>query len=79
MSRPPLDSTHFGTNTTNGTTSPIDLIPVRTKTPEPTPQTRPIDSSTPLTDSSEQNGKAHVPGDQDPDPSSSDSSLKKSN
>ena len=41
MSRPPLDSTPFGANTTNGTTSPIDLIPVRTKIPDPTPQTVP--------------------------------------
>ena len=28
MSRPPLDSTPLGTNTINGTTSPIDTIPV---------------------------------------------------
>ena len=31
ISRPPLDSTSLGTNMTNRTTSPIDLIPVRTK------------------------------------------------
>ena len=36
MSRPPLESTPIGTNTTNSKTSPIDLIPVRTKTPNPT-------------------------------------------
>ena len=40
MSRPTLDSTPLGTNTTNVTTSPIDSIPVRTKTPELTPLTR---------------------------------------
>ena len=39
MSRPSLDSTPLGTNTTNGTTSPIDSIPFRPKTPEPTPLT----------------------------------------
>ena len=37
MSRPHLDSTPIGTNTTNGTTSSIDLIPIGKKTPEPTP------------------------------------------
>ena len=31
MSRPTLDSTTLGTNMTNGTTSPIDLIPVGKK------------------------------------------------
>ena len=40
-SRPTLDSTPFGTDTTNGKTSPIDSIPVRTKTPDPTLLTRP--------------------------------------
>ena len=60
MSQPTLDSTPLGTNTTNGTTSPIDSIPVK-KTPEPTPLTRP-------TELSEQNGKAHVPGEPYPDP-----------
>ena len=64
MSQPPSDSTPLGTNTTNRTTSPNDLIPVGTKTPEPTPLTRP-------TGFSEKNGKAHVPGDLYPDPSSS--------
>ena len=39
MSRPPLDSTPLGTNMTNGTTSPSDLIPVRTKSPKPMPLT----------------------------------------
>ena len=33
MSPPPLDSSPIGTNTTNGTTSPIDSIPIRKKTP----------------------------------------------
>ena len=72
MSRPHLDFTTLGMNTTNGTTSPIDSIPVGTKTPEPTPLIQP----TGLLD---QNGKTHVPGDPDPDPSSSDSLSKKSN
>ena len=72
MSRPPLESTALGTKTTNGTTSPIDSIPVGTKTPEPTPLIPPIDLT-------EQNGKAHVTGEPDPDPSLSDSSLKKYN
>ena len=55
---------------TNGTTSPIDSIPVGTKTSESKPLTSP-------TDFPEQNGKARVPGDPDPDPSSSDSSPNK--
>ena len=41
MSRPPLDSTPIGTNTTNGKTSQLDSIPIGTKTPEYMPQTRP--------------------------------------
>ena len=41
MSRPPLYSTPTGTNMTNRTTSPIDLITIEKQTPEPTPQTRP--------------------------------------
>ena len=49
--------------------SPIDSILFRTKIPEPTPLTRP-------TEFPEQNEKAHVPGDPDPDPSFSDSSKK---
>ena len=72
MSQPTLDSTLLDTNTTNGKTSPIDSILVGTKTPEPTPLTRP-------TELSEQNGKAPVPGDLDPDPSSSESSSNKYN
>ena len=72
MSQPHLNLTPLGTNTTNGKTSPIHLIPVGTKTPEPMPLTRP-------TELPEQNGKAHVPGEPDPDPSSSDSSSKGSN
>ena len=46
---------------------------------EPMPRTRPTDSPTPPTDSSEKNGKAHVPGEPDPDPSFLDSPSKKSN
>ena len=79
MSRPPLYLTHFGKNTTNGTTSPIDLVSVGTKTPEPTLQTRPTDSPTLPTNLPEQNGKAHVPGDSDLDPSWSYSSSNKYN
>ena len=41
MSRPNLDLTPLGKNTTNGTMSPIDAIPFGTRTPEPTPLTRP--------------------------------------
>ena len=67
-----MDSTTLDTNTTNGKKSPIDSIPVETKTPDPMPLTRP-------TEPPEQNGKAHVPGDPDPDPSLSESSSKKSN
>ena len=72
MSRPTLDSNPLGTNTINRKTSPIDLIPVVTKTPETTPLTRP-------TESPDQNGKAYVPGEPDPDLSSSDSSSNKYN
>ena len=79
MTRPTLDSTHIGMNTTNGTTSPIDSIPVVTKTPEPMPMTPPTDFPTLPMDFPEQKGKAHVSGDPDPDLSSSDSSVKKSN
>ena len=72
MSLPPLDSTPLGTNKNNRTTSPIDLIQVVTKTPEPTPLTKP-------TDFLEQYGKAHVPVEPDPYPSSSDSPGNKYN
>ena len=79
MNRPPLDSNPLGTNTTNGTTSPRDSIPVGAKSPEPTPLTLTMDSPTLPTDFPDQNGKVHVPGDPDPDPSLSNSSSKKSN
>ena len=72
MSRPRLDSTTLGTNTTNRTTSPIDLIPAKTKMPEPMPLIQ-------LTNLPEQNGKLHIPGYQDPDPVLSESSSKKPN
>ena len=72
VSQSTLDSPHIGTNTTNRTMSLSDLIPVRTKTPDPTPLTRP-------TEFPEKNGKAHILGDPDPDPSLSDSSSKKYN
>ena len=51
MSLPTLDSTPLDTNNNKGTTSPIESIPVGTKTPQPTPLTRP-------TEFSEQNGKS---------------------
>ena len=79
MSLPALDSTPLGMNMTNGTTSPIDSIPVRTKTPEPTPLTPPKYLPRLPKDLQEKSGKAHVLGDLDPDPSSSDSSSNKSN
>ena len=44
MSRPPLKLTPLGTDITNGTTSPSDLIQVRTKLPELTPLTLPTDA-----------------------------------
>ena len=59
-------------NRTNRTTSPIDSIPVGTKTPDPTPLTQPMEFP-------EKDGKVHLPGDPDPDPSLSDSLSKKSN
>ena len=51
MSLPPLDLTSFDTNTTNGTMSTINSIPVGTKTPDPTPLKRPTDLSTRPTES----------------------------
>ena len=63
MSRPPLDSIPFGNNKK---TTPIDSIPVRTKTPDLTPRTRPTDSPTLTRDSSEQKREAHIRGDPDP-------------
>ena len=79
MSQPHLDSNHFGTKITNGTTSPIDSIPDGTKTPDPIPLTRPTYLSTRPTDSSDQKGKSQVPGDPEPDPSLSDPPSNKSN
>ena len=70
MSQPTLDSTPIVKNTTNRTTSLMDSIKVGTKTPDPMPLTKP-------TEFPEKNGRAHVPNDPDPDPSLSDSSLKK--
>ena len=64
MSRPPLDSASIGMDTTKRTTSPIHSITAGTKTPEPTPLTG-------TTELPEKNGKAHVPGEPYPDPSSS--------
>ena len=78
MSPPPLDSTPFGMNTTFRITSPIDSIPVVTKTPDPTLQTRPMEFSTRPTDSSNQKLKVHVPADLESDLSLSDSSSNES-
>ena len=74
-----MDSTPFGTKTTNGKMSPIDSVPVGGKTPDPTTRTRPMGSPKLPTDLPEQNGKSYVPGDTYLDPSSSDSSWNKSN
>ena len=68
MSQPTLDSTPIGKNTTNGTTSQIDLILIIIKLPDPTPLTLSMDSPELPTNFTEENGKAHLPGDQDPDP-----------
>ena len=43
MSRPPLNSNPIVTNTTNVKTSPIDSIHIRTKTPDPTLCTQPME------------------------------------
>ena len=72
MSGPPLDSTAIGKNMTNGTMSTIDSIKVGTKSPAPIPLTRP-------TELPEQNENFHVPGELNPDPSSSESSTNKYN
>ena len=77
MSRLSFDLTPLGMNTTNGTMSPIDLISIGTKLPEPTPLTLTTDSPTLPTNFPEENEKLSVPGDLDPDLSLSDSSLKK--
>ena len=77
MSRSPLDTITFGTNTTIVTLSPNDSIPVRTKTPYLTTLTRPANYPTRPTDVSNRKGKEHVPADPESDPSLSDSSLSK--
>ena len=79
MSQQPLKSITFGTNPTKGTMSPIDSVPVDTKTPDSTPLTPPIHSPTRPTDSPEQKLKVRIPAERNPDPSSSDSSSRKSN
>ena len=68
----------IGTNTTKGTTSPIDSIPVRTKTPHPTPRTQPTELSTQPTDPSKRKEKAYLPADPESNPSFSDSSSSES-
>ena len=73
MSRLPLDLNHFGTNTINGTMSPIESITVRVKVTYPAPLTLLTNSAIRQTDSLEQKGKEQVPTDAESDPSSSDS------
>ena len=67
MSRSPLDSNLLGKNTTNITMSIIESITVGTRTQDPISLIQP-------TEFPEQNGKAHIPGEPDPDLSSQDSS-----
>ena len=45
MSRPPLDLTHIGTNTTKEKISYLGSTPVSTKIPDPKALTRPTESS----------------------------------
>ena len=45
MSRPPLDSTPFGTDTTNEKISHLESTPVGEKIPDPKPLKRPTESS----------------------------------
>ena len=84
MSQPPLKSTTFGMNTTRRTISSIESIPIRTKTPEPAPltrptysSTRPMESPTRTTDPSKGRVKAHVPVEPESYSSLSDSSSNK--
>ena len=70
MSQPPLDSTPIGTNTTNVTTSNLDLTHIGTKKSY-------SKTLTPPTDLSKRKEKAHVTENQDIYPSLSDSSLSK--
>ena len=72
MSRPPLESTPLGINTTNGTTTEIDSIPVENKTLDPAPQTVPTDLPTLPTDSQKGKETAHVPAEPKSDPSLSE-------
>ena len=67
MSQPHVDSTPFGTNRTNGTTSSDDSIPVGTKSSNHATLILPTDLPVLPTD---------LLGDQDPNPSLSDSSKK---
>ena len=76
MSRPPLDSTPLGTSMTNGTTTPSDLIPVRTKFPKHKPLALQTNSPALPTDFTEEISKLNVTGDPDPDSSLSYSSRK---
>ena len=63
-----MDSTPLGKNTNKRTASPSDSITIGGKLPEPTPLTLPTDFK--------KNGKAHVSGYPDQDPSWSESSSK---
>ena len=53
-----MDSTPIGTNTNNRTMSQLDSIPIGTKHLEPTPRTKPTDSSTRTTETSGEKGKS---------------------
>ena len=70
MSQPPLDLTPIVTDTTNVTTSHLDLTPDGTKMPDHKPLTQP-------TDLSKCKETAHVLGDPESDPSLSYSSSNK--
>ena len=78
MSWPPLELNTIGMNKTNITTSPIDLMTIVTKIPEPMPRTRPTESLTRPIEYLKWKGKPHVPADPESDPWSSDSSSSKS-
>ena len=79
MSLPPLESTDFGTNTTNGTTSIINSITAEKKFQTPYHEHNKWIHQHYQQIHHSKKVKSHVPGEPDLDPSSSDSSSKKSN
>ena len=66
MSRPPLDLTPIGTNTTNVKTSHLDLTLVGAKTSGPKPLTQPTE----LSKRKEKSKKEYTPEDLESEPSS---------